>query len=145
MVISTDLLNSRTSVVVVAAVTAKKKQWCPSVTVNLPAGRPLRHECQILVFQVPTVDKARLTECKGQLDANQVEELKKRHARDMGALTHWYPDRVSALIFHGVEGLVEGWRWQGGGSWIQDSSNSALTLVHIGHQPVQRATLCWAL
>lgn len=76
MVISTDLLNSRTSVVVVAAITTEKKQWYPSVTVNLPAGRPLRRECQILVFQVVTVDKSRLTECKGQLDANQVEELK---------------------------------------------------------------------
>jgi mRNA interferase MazF len=76
VVISTDLLNSRTSVVVVAAITTKKRQWHRSVAVNLPAGRPLRRECQILVFQVVTVDKSRLTECKGQLDENQIEELK---------------------------------------------------------------------
>ena len=75
MVISSDLFNSRTPVVVVAAITRQIKQWSPSVAVILPAGKPLRHECQILAFQVKTVDKSRLNGCKGCLDANQLEEL----------------------------------------------------------------------
>jgi mRNA interferase MazF len=77
VVITTDLFNSRMPVIVVAAITRKVKRWVPLVAVTLPAGRPLPHECQILVFQVRTVDKSRLTGCLGQLDINQVEELKK--------------------------------------------------------------------
>ena len=75
MVISSNLFNSRTPVVVVAAITRQIKQWYPSVAVILPAGKPLRHDCQILVFQVKTVDKSRLQSFKGRLDANQIEEL----------------------------------------------------------------------
>ena len=76
MVISTDLFNGRTPVVVVAAITRQTKPWS-DVTVTLPAGRPLRYECQILVFEVKTVDKSRLQEYKGRLDADQLEELRK--------------------------------------------------------------------
>ena len=45
------------------------------MTVTLPAGRPLSRECQILAFQLMTIDKSRLGGYMGSLDATQVEEL----------------------------------------------------------------------
>lgn len=75
VVISTDLFNSRMPVVTVAAITRQVKQWYPSVAVNLSAGSPLPDECQILVFQVVTVDKSRLDAYIGRLDAKQLEDL----------------------------------------------------------------------
>jgi mRNA-degrading endonuclease toxin of MazEF toxin-antitoxin module len=41
----------------------------------LPAGRPLRLECQIKAFQIMTVDKSRLGDYKGRLDASQIMAL----------------------------------------------------------------------
>jgi mRNA-degrading endonuclease toxin of MazEF toxin-antitoxin module len=41
----------------------------------LPAGRPLKRECQIKAFQIMTVDKSRLGDYKGRLDANQIVAL----------------------------------------------------------------------
>jgi mRNA-degrading endonuclease toxin of MazEF toxin-antitoxin module len=75
-VISTDLFNDRTPVVVVAAITRQIKPWS-DVAVTLPAGKPLRHRCQILVFQIMTVDKSRLRKYKGYLDPDQLEQLRK--------------------------------------------------------------------
>jgi len=62
--------------VIVAAMTTK---IVPAylVTVTLPAGRPLRRAGQIRAFQLMTVDKSRLDEYLGRLDANQIAELEK--------------------------------------------------------------------
>lgn len=76
MVISTDLFNGRTPVVVVAAITRQIKPWS-DVAVTLPAGKPLRDKCQILVFQVKTVDKSRLKKYEGRLDSDQLKQLRK--------------------------------------------------------------------
>ena len=41
----------------------------------MPAGRPLKRECQIKAFQIMTVDQSRLGDYKGRLDVNQIAAL----------------------------------------------------------------------
>lgn len=72
--ISTDSFNGSTRVVMVAAITTKIKPNL-RVTVILEAGKPLKPQCQILAFQVLTIDKSRLGKYVGCLDADQLHEL----------------------------------------------------------------------
>lgn len=74
VVISIDSFNRIMPVVMVAAITTKIK---PNfrVTVTLQAGEPLQPKCQILAFQVVTIDKSRLGRYEGCLDADQLHEL----------------------------------------------------------------------
>jgi mRNA-degrading endonuclease toxin of MazEF toxin-antitoxin module len=74
VVMSMESFNSLMPVVTVAAITTRITPTY-NVTVTLPAGRPLSRECQILTFQVMTVDKARLGGYMGSLDATQLEKL----------------------------------------------------------------------
>lgn len=45
------------------------------MAVLLPAGKPLKRECQIKAFQIMTIDKSRLGDYKGCLDADQIVAL----------------------------------------------------------------------
>ena len=83
MVVSVDLYNSRMRTVVVAAITTNIRP-ANSVSVLLPVGRPLTRESQIMAFQLMTVDKSRLGNYKGHLDANQVAALENAMRRAWG-------------------------------------------------------------
>jgi mRNA interferase MazF len=74
VVISLDSFNTRMPVVVVAAVTSQVKSYV--FTVDLPEGKPLERHSQVLAFQVMTVDKTRLAQYAGSLDADQLSRLK---------------------------------------------------------------------
>ncbi|GIH76125.1 mRNA interferase [Planobispora longispora] len=74
VVISMDSFNRIMPTVVVAAMTTKIKP-AYKVTVTCPAGSPLREAGQILAFQLMTIDKTRLDDYMGVLDASQIEEL----------------------------------------------------------------------
>lgn len=74
MVISPDFYNSRMQTVIVACISTTIRP-ASRVAVLLPVGRPLRRECQIKAFQIMTIDKSRLGEYKGRLDANQIVAL----------------------------------------------------------------------
>lgn len=76
VVVSLDSFNARMRVVAVAAITTKIKP-AYNVTVILPAAQPLPLRSQILAFQVMTVDKSRLGDYMGSLNADQVAELEK--------------------------------------------------------------------
>lgn len=74
VVVSPDFYNSRMRTVLVAGITSTIRP-ASKVAVLLPAGKPLKRECQIMAFQIMTVDKSRLGDCKGCLDADQTVAL----------------------------------------------------------------------
>ncbi len=78
-----DSFNSAMPVVVVAAITTKIKPVY-TVTVILPEGRPMDRKCQILAFQLMTIDKSRLDGYAGHLEPSQIEELKNALRRAWG-------------------------------------------------------------
>ena len=81
--ISLDSFNTAMPVVVVAAITTKIKPVY-TVTVILPEGKPLSHKCQILAFQLMTIDKSRLDGYMGHLEASQIEDLENALRRAWG-------------------------------------------------------------
>jgi mRNA interferase MazF len=83
VVVSLDSFNVHMPVVMVAAITTKIKP-AYTVTVILPAGKPLERECQILAFQIMTVDKSRLDDYMACLEASQLEELENAMRRAWG-------------------------------------------------------------
>lgn len=74
VVVSIESFNADMPVVIVAAITSKIK-LAYRATVILPVGRPLTRTSQILAFQVITIDKSRLGQYLGCLDAAQLREL----------------------------------------------------------------------
>lgn len=74
MIVSNDVNNQHSPVVIVAAITSKVGRRYPQ-NVLLPAGVPLRLESMILGNQLTTIAKDRLETFRGQLDAGQLEEL----------------------------------------------------------------------
>jgi len=74
VIVSNDVNNQHSPVVIVAAITSKVGRRYPQ-NVLLPAGVPLRLESMILGNQLTTIAKDRLETFRGQLDAGQLEEL----------------------------------------------------------------------
>lgn len=74
VVVSNDVNNQHSPVIVVAAITSKVRRTYPQ-NVMLPQGSPLPLKSVILGNQLTTVAKARLGRHRGQLDAGRREEL----------------------------------------------------------------------
>lgn len=74
VVVSNDVNNQHSPVVIVAAITSQVGRVYPQ-NVLLPAGTPLRLESTILGNQLTTIAKERLETFRGQLDPTQLEEL----------------------------------------------------------------------
>lgn len=74
VVVSNDVNNQHSPVVIVAAITSKVGKRYPQ-NVLLPVGTPLRLESMILGNQLTTIAKDRLEAFRGQLAADQMEEL----------------------------------------------------------------------
>lgn len=74
VVVSNNVNNQHSPVVIVAAITSKVGRHYPQ-NVVLPAGAPLRLESMILGNQLTTVAKSRMETPRGALDASQLEEL----------------------------------------------------------------------
>ena len=76
VIISTDTANRVLNNVTVAAITTKIRAGSPLQLV-LPRGNPCVEESAVIGHQVMTVDKARLDEYVGILDASQLESLRR--------------------------------------------------------------------
>lgn len=74
VVVSNDINNQHSPVVIVAAITSKVGRRFPQ-NVLLSAGAPLPLESMILGNQLTTIAKDRLEAFRGQLDAGQLDEL----------------------------------------------------------------------
>jgi mRNA interferase MazF len=74
VVISINSFNRIMRTVVVLPLTTTIRTGSP-VAVVLPAGRPLREPSSILAFQPKTIDKSRLQNYAGALDAAQLTAL----------------------------------------------------------------------
>jgi mRNA interferase MazF len=74
VVVSNDINNRHSPVVIVAAITSKVGRRYPQ-NVLLPAGIPLPLESMILGNQLTTIAKDRLGAFRGELDAVQLTEL----------------------------------------------------------------------
>jgi mRNA interferase MazF len=74
VVVSNDVNNQHSTVVLVAAITSKIPAKPYPHTVFLPAG-PLREDGTILCNQIRTMAKNRLKRCQGDLDEQRLEEL----------------------------------------------------------------------
>lgn len=74
VVVSNDINNQHSPVVIVAAITSKIGRRFPQ-NVLLSAGAPLPLESLILGNQLTTIAKDRLETFRGQLDAGQLDEL----------------------------------------------------------------------
>jgi mRNA interferase MazF len=84
VVVSNDVNNQHSPVVVVAALTRTipAKQYPQNV--HLPAGAPLQDAGTILCNQLFTLDKSDLREYRATLDANQIPRLDAALATALG-------------------------------------------------------------
>lgn len=74
VIVSNEINNQHSPVVIVAAITSKVGRRFPQ-NVLLAAGAPLPLESMILGNQLTTIAKDRLEAFRGQLDAGQLDEL----------------------------------------------------------------------
>lgn len=75
VVVSNDVNNQHSPVVVVAALTRTIPSKRYPQNVHLPEGSPLRDAGTILCGQLNTIDKTRLLDKKGALTAAQINDL----------------------------------------------------------------------
>jgi mRNA interferase MazF len=84
VVISNDVSNENSSVIIVAVLTTRRADRGYPWDVRLPRNRPLREEGRIMGNQIRTVDKARLKGYLGELSADQIRQLEMALAISFG-------------------------------------------------------------
>jgi mRNA interferase MazF len=83
VIVSNNISNQHSPVVVVAAMTRKIPEKRYPQDVLLEAGNPLPDAGRIMTNQLTTVDKSRLEQCRGELDPAQVHELNRALAMSL--------------------------------------------------------------
>lgn len=93
VIVSNDIGNAFSPVVIVAAMTTKMPKREQVWDVNLPAGQPLEKAGRVMCNQLFTIDKSRLMKKIGSLSAVQLVDLDRalRYALDLEGIVPGRP------------------------------------------------------